>query len=106
MPAGSDSSLERFHELPKIGRYPDVPLADARGQAAELRRAVAKGTDPVADKRAYAASQPVTDLVEWERAVSPHGLAARQRVTKPPSQIAGTGPYWLPPRPKGIEGSE
>jgi hypothetical protein len=34
-----------------IGKYPDVSLADARDRAAELRRAVAKGVNPVEEKR-------------------------------------------------------
>jgi integrase len=51
----------------KIGRYPEIPLGGdkgARQRAKDARAAVGYGTDPIAEKRAQAASQSVADLVE------------------------------------------
>ena len=48
----------------RLGRYPEVTLADAREQAREGRSTVVKGQGPLAEKRAHEASQTVSDLVE------------------------------------------
>lgn len=48
----------------KLGRYPEMKLGKAREKAREARGQVGEGGDPVADKRALAASQTVADLVE------------------------------------------
>lgn len=48
----------------KLGVYPDLTLARAREKAKEARGNVIDGGDPVIEKRAYLASQTVTDLVE------------------------------------------
>lgn len=40
-----------------LGIYPDVPLADARTGRDEARALVAKGVDPVKEKRAAAKKQ-------------------------------------------------
>lgn len=51
----------------KLGAYPEIPLggdAGARQRARDVRARVSDGADPVAEKKAEAASQTVTDLVE------------------------------------------
>lgn len=51
----------------KLGTYPEVPLGSdkgARQRAKDTRAKVGDGGDPVADKKALAASQTVADLVE------------------------------------------
>lgn len=48
----------------KLGRYPEMKLGKAREKAREARGQVGEGGDPVADKKALAASQTVDDLVE------------------------------------------
>ncbi|MER8638944.1 integrase arm-type DNA-binding domain-containing protein [Mesorhizobium sp. M1365] len=48
----------------KLGRYPDLSLAKAREAAKGSRGDVTDGLDPIAEKRAEAASMSVTDLVE------------------------------------------
>lgn len=51
----------------KLGTYPDVPLGTdkgARQKAKDARAKVADGADPIAEKKAKAASQTVADLVE------------------------------------------
>ena len=51
----------------KIGRYPEIKLGGdegARQRAKNARAAVGDGSDPIADKKAQAASQSLADLVE------------------------------------------
>jgi integrase len=51
----------------KLGRYPEIPLGTdkgARQKAKDARAKVGDGGDPVAEKRAAAASQTVSDMVE------------------------------------------
>jgi len=48
----------------KLGSYPEISLAQARKKAREARSAVMEGNDPLAEKRAVAASLCVHDLVE------------------------------------------
>ncbi len=48
----------------KLGRYPELQLAKARERARATRAEVSEGSDPVAAKRAAAASMTVRDLVE------------------------------------------
>lgn len=48
----------------KLGRYPEMKLGKAREKAREARGQVGEGGDPVANKKALAASQTVDDLVE------------------------------------------
>ncbi|HWA00380.1 MAG TPA: tyrosine-type recombinase/integrase [Caulobacterales bacterium] len=51
----------------KLGRYPEVALGGetgARQRARDARAKVGDGRDPVAEKKALAASQTVTELVE------------------------------------------
>jgi integrase len=51
----------------KLGTYPEVPLGTdkgARRKAKDTRASVQDGSDPVADKKAEAASQTVADLIE------------------------------------------
>ncbi|WP_376704187.1 tyrosine-type recombinase/integrase [Mesorhizobium sp. ISC25] len=51
----------------KLGSYPEMPLGTdkgARQRAKDTRAKVGEGGDPIADKKALAASQTVTDLVE------------------------------------------
>jgi integrase len=48
----------------KLGRYPELQLAKARERARGTRAEVGEGNDPVAAKRAVAASMTVHDLVE------------------------------------------
>ncbi|MEI9409347.1 tyrosine-type recombinase/integrase [Mesorhizobium salmacidum] len=51
----------------KLGTYPEIPLGSdkgARQRARDTRARVGDGGDPVADKKALAASQTVADLVE------------------------------------------
>ncbi|WP_158595875.1 tyrosine-type recombinase/integrase [Oleomonas cavernae] len=48
----------------KLGRYPEMTLAAARKRAREARGEIGEGADPIAEKKALAASQTVADLVE------------------------------------------
>lgn len=51
----------------KLGTYPEIPLGSdkgARQRAKDTRAKVGDGGDPVADKKALAASQTVADLVD------------------------------------------
>lgn len=51
----------------KLGTYPEMPLGTEKGarqRAKNTRAAVGEGGDPVADKKALAASQTVADLVD------------------------------------------
>ena len=48
----------------KLGRYPELKLAEARKKARDARAEVGEGIDPLAEKRAHAASATVSDLVE------------------------------------------
>jgi integrase len=48
----------------KLGRFPEIKLAKAREKARTARGEIGQGNDPVADKRAHAASLAVSDLVE------------------------------------------
>lgn len=48
----------------KLGRYPELTLAKARERAREARGEIGEGADPIAEKRAAAASQTVADLVD------------------------------------------
>jgi hypothetical protein len=51
----------------KLGSYPEIPLGSdkgARQRARNTRAKVGDGGDPVAEKKAEAASQTVADLVE------------------------------------------
>ncbi|RWN58452.1 site-specific integrase [Mesorhizobium sp.] len=52
----------------KIGRYgegnPKLTLGRARDKAKSARGGIGEGTDPLAEKRAHAASQTVSDMVE------------------------------------------
>lgn len=48
----------------KLGRYPELKLADARQKARDGRGEIGEGTDLVAEKKAQAASQAVKDLVD------------------------------------------
>jgi integrase len=51
----------------KLGRYPEIPLGTdkgARQKAKDARARVGEGGDPVAEKKAAAASQTVSDMVE------------------------------------------
>jgi integrase len=48
----------------RLGPYPAISLAVARQKARDARAAVSEGKDPIADKKAFAASQTVKDMVE------------------------------------------
>lgn len=48
----------------KLGRYPEITLAKAREKARAARASIGEGVDPTAEKRAQAASQTVSDLVD------------------------------------------
>jgi integrase len=48
----------------KLGIYPEMSLAAARQKARDARVAAGNGLDPIAAKRAHAASLTVSDLVE------------------------------------------
>ena len=48
----------------KLGRYPEMKLVEARQRARDERGDIGGGSDPVAEKKAKAASQNVRDLVE------------------------------------------
>jgi hypothetical protein len=48
----------------KLGRFPEIRLGKAREKARAARGGIGQGNDPVADKRAQAASLAVSDLVE------------------------------------------
>lgn len=78
----------------KIGRYPEITLAKAREKARETRAGVGEGKDPVAEKKAVAASQAVSDLVEnyIKRQASTRrtGPAIARRLRKNVSQTIGT----------------
>ena len=47
-----------------LGRYPELSLGKARERAKDARSEVIDGTDPIAEKKAKAASQTVGDLVD------------------------------------------
>lgn len=54
-----------------LGGYPKIGLADARSAAAEKRTSVAKGSDPVAEKRAQKANRKRQDeMPTFERAAT------------------------------------
>jgi integrase len=48
----------------KIGRYPETKLAAARTKAQEKRASATDGSDPIAEKKAKAASLTVADLID------------------------------------------
>ncbi|MBA3446753.1 MAG: tyrosine-type recombinase/integrase [Pseudaminobacter sp.] len=48
----------------KLGRYPELKLVKAREKARDARGGIGEGEDPIADRKALAASQTVGDLVE------------------------------------------
>jgi integrase len=48
----------------KLGRFPEMKLGKAREKAREGRGDIGEGNDPLADRRALAASQAVSDMVE------------------------------------------
>jgi integrase len=48
----------------KLGTYPELTLAAARQKARDARSAVGEGSDPIAERKALAASQSVSDLIE------------------------------------------
>lgn len=48
----------------KLGRYPEITLGKAREKARATRAGIGEGVDPIAEKRAHAASQTVSDLVD------------------------------------------
>ncbi|KQZ28664.1 hypothetical protein ASD50_19485 [Mesorhizobium sp. Root552] len=48
----------------KLGRYPEMKLVKAREKARDARSEIGEGTDPIAEKKALAASQTVSDMVE------------------------------------------
>ncbi|MER9723132.1 MULTISPECIES: tyrosine-type recombinase/integrase [unclassified Mesorhizobium] len=61
----------------KLGTYPEVPLGSEKGarqRAKDTRAKVGDGVDPIAEKKALAASQTVADLVD--------NYVARQASTK------------------------
>lgn len=48
----------------RLGRYPEMTLAKARQKARDARGEIGEGIDPLVEKRAQAAFQTVSDLVE------------------------------------------
>ncbi|MFC5387572.1 tyrosine-type recombinase/integrase [Aquamicrobium segne] len=48
----------------KLGRYPEIKLGKAREKARDARGNIGEGIDPIAEKKALAASQTVKDMVE------------------------------------------
>ena len=52
---------ERRHT---IGAYPDWSVAAARAEAKEIKKAVDRGEDPVADKKALRAAPAMSDLCD------------------------------------------
>ena len=63
-PGGARSWTFRFRDpetgavsRATLGRYPDIPLADARARADELRAAVSRGVNPVQEKRRKASER-------------------------------------------------
>ncbi|QKD03462.1 tyrosine-type recombinase/integrase [Mesorhizobium loti] len=56
----SDGKRQRM----KLGTFPDIKLAAAREKAREVRGGIINGADPIAEKKAEAASMSVADLVE------------------------------------------
>ncbi len=59
----------------KLGRYPELKLADARQRARDGRGKIGEGNDPIADKKALEASQTVADMVE--NYVTRHAMTKR-----------------------------
>jgi integrase len=59
----------------KLGRFPEIRLGKAREKARAARGEIGQGNDPVADKRAQAASLAVSDLVE--NYIARHAAAKR-----------------------------
>src|SRR5574337_384620 len=62
---GSKSWILRYHFGGKerwmgLGPYPDFPLADARDRAAEARRKVRSGIDPIEERQQLAAEKRAT----------------------------------------------
>lgn len=78
----------------KIGRYPEMTLAKARERARDARAGLGEGADPVAEKRALAASQTVSDLID--NYVARHASTKRsgdeiaRRLRKNVSEVIGT----------------
>jgi hypothetical protein len=52
---------ERKEKLMKFGKYPDVPLALARDRHAEARRLLARGIDPMAQRKAEKTAERVAN---------------------------------------------
>ncbi|PBB79067.1 hypothetical protein CK218_22215 [Mesorhizobium sp. WSM3879] len=81
----------------KLGTYPEIPLGSdkgARQRAKDTRAKVGDGGDPVADKKALAASQTVADLVD--NYIARHATGKRsgdeigRRLRKNVSEVIGT----------------
>ncbi len=77
----------------KLGRYPELKLATARTKAREGRAGVGEGQDPIAEKRAVAASQTVSDLIESyiarHASTKRTGAEMARRLRKNVSQVIG-----------------
>lgn len=48
----------------KLGRFPEIGLANAREKAREARGEIGEGVDPLVERRAAVASQTVADLID------------------------------------------
>lgn len=85
-----------------LGDYPQVTLADARDQAAELRRDISRGLDPVSEREAAAAAAnaPLTpqdtldEVAEAYWAAAELGLHGGRRRPKRPRTIANERHLW------------
>lgn len=78
----------------KLGRYPEIKLGKAREKARDARADIGEGTDPIVEKKALAASQAVSDMVE--NYVARHASTKRsgdeiaRRLRKNVSDMIGT----------------
>ncbi|MGQ2909357.1 MAG: tyrosine-type recombinase/integrase [Aliihoeflea sp.] len=78
----------------KLGRYPEIKLVKAREKARDARAGIGEGMDPVAEQRAHAASQTVSDLVD--NYIARHASTKRsgdeiaRRLRKNISDVIGT----------------
>ncbi len=82
--------FEGKEKLMSLGKYPDVPVAAARERHAAARRALAEGTDPMAERKASKVAQRVSEessfatvagkwLNHWQVGKSPRHVDSTRR---------------------------
>ena len=77
-------TLHGKEKLVRLGIFPDMTLAEARVKAAETRKLVDNGRDPVQNKRAQAAKRAVSAASTF-RSVAERWLIIKQRTLAPSS---------------------